>query len=71
MFGAVWSQAELRKALGAAGGRVLDRELAVAYAGEAFDENGRLLDHDLALELESILVDLLGQVRQREGLAVH
>ncbi|MGI8429474.1 MAG: NADPH-dependent FMN reductase [Solirubrobacteraceae bacterium] len=36
MFGAVWAQAELRKALGAAGARVLDRELPVAAAGEAF-----------------------------------
>src|SRR6059058_3016410 len=38
MFGAVWSQAELRKALGAAGARVVDRELPVAGADDAFDE---------------------------------
>ena len=70
MFGAVWSQAELRKALGAAGARVVDRELPVAGADEAFDEDGGLLDHDLTLELESILADLLDEVRQRERLAV-
>jgi chromate reductase len=65
MFGAVWSQAELRKALGAAGARVVDRELPVAGADEAFDEDGRLRDDDLTLELESILAELLDEVRQR------
>jgi chromate reductase, NAD(P)H dehydrogenase (quinone) len=67
MFGAVWSQAELRKALGAAGARVIDRELPIAGADEAFDENGRLLESDLTLELESILAELLDSVRQREA----
>ena len=65
MFGAVWSQAELRKALGAAGARVLDRELPVAGADEAFGEDGRLLDDDLTLELEGILAELADEVRQR------
>jgi chromate reductase len=68
MFGAVWSQAELRKALGAAGARVLDRELAVRYAQEAFDEHGRLADRDLELELEGILAELIESVREREAL---
>jgi chromate reductase, NAD(P)H dehydrogenase (quinone) len=65
MFGAVWSQAELRKALGAAGARVVDRELPVAGADEAFDQHGRLVDHDLSLELEGILAELVEAVRQR------
>jgi len=34
MFGAVWSQAELRKVLGAMGGRVIEAELPVARAHE-------------------------------------
>jgi hypothetical protein len=42
MFGAVWAQAELRKALGLAGARVLDQELAVPTAHEAFKDDGRL-----------------------------
>ena len=42
-FGAVWAQAELRKALGLAGARVLDHELAVPTAHEAFHADGRLL----------------------------
>jgi chromate reductase, NAD(P)H dehydrogenase (quinone) len=67
MFGAVWSQAELRKVLGAAGARVVDRELPVSGADEAFGEDGGLLDHDLTLELESILAELLEEVRQRQA----
>jgi chromate reductase len=67
MFGAVWSQAELRKALGAAGARVVDRELPVAGADEAFDNGGALVDDDLTLELEGILAELLDEVRQREA----
>jgi len=65
MFGAVWSQAELRKALGAAGARVVDRELPVPAAGEAFDATGHLVDDDLTLELETILAELLDEIRQR------
>lgn len=65
MFGAVWAQAELRKSLAAAGARVVDRELPVAGAAEAFEDDGRLLDGDLTLELESILAELVDEVRQR------
>ena len=35
MFGAVWAQAELRKVLGAMGGRVIEAELPVAHAARA------------------------------------
>ena len=65
MFGAVWSQAELRKALAAAGARVIDRQLPVGAADEAFNEGGTLKDDDLTLELESILVELLDTIKQR------
>src|ERR687896_1231332 len=37
MFGAVWSQAELRKVLGAIGARVVDRDLPLPAAHAAFD----------------------------------
>lgn len=47
MFGAVWSQADLRKALGGAGARVIDEELPVPTAGEAFTDQGELIDEDL------------------------
>lgn len=65
MFGAIWAQAELRKALGAAGARVIDRELAVPEAAEAFDDGGSLREHDQVLVLEGILVELLDAIRRR------
>jgi chromate reductase len=65
MFGAVWSQAETRKVLGAIGARVLDRELPVASAGEQFDEAGKLVDSDLEQELGSIVEALVHAVEAR------
>ena len=44
VFGAVWAQAELRRVLGAAGARVIERELAVARIDAAFEGDGRLAD---------------------------
>jgi chromate reductase len=69
MFGAVWAQAELRKVLGSAGARVLDRELPVATAHEAFDSDGRLADGDLEVELGGILAELLAEAEERAALA--
>ncbi|MCW3015908.1 MAG: NAD(P)H-dependent oxidoreductase [Solirubrobacterales bacterium] len=62
MFGAVWAQAELRKSLAAAGARVIDRELPIPTAAEAFTPEGALAEHDATLELASILTDLLAEV---------
>jgi chromate reductase, NAD(P)H dehydrogenase (quinone) len=64
LFGAVWSQAELRKVLGAIGARVVDRELPVGLAADAFDEHGRLADRDLELTLADLMAELLGEVRE-------
>jgi chromate reductase len=69
MFGAVWAQADLRKVLGAAGARVIDRELPVAGAHEAFDADGRLVDTDLEVELGGILAELLAAAEARELIA--
>jgi chromate reductase, NAD(P)H dehydrogenase (quinone) len=66
LFGAVWAQAELRKVLSAIGARVVDRELPVGVAAEAFTEGGRLADHDLELVLADVLAEL-----QREVETVH
>src|SRR5215210_6923198 len=44
MFGAVWAQAETRKSLAGAGARVIDRELPVGQAVDAFSAAGGLLD---------------------------
>jgi len=65
MFGAVWAQAELRKTLGAAGARVIDRELPVASADEAFDARGSFIEPDLSLELANILAELTESVERR------
>ena len=59
MFGAVWAQAELRKALGLAGARVLDQELAVPTAHEAFKDDGRLARGATRRRLQEILAQLV------------
>jgi chromate reductase len=66
MFGAVWAQAELRKSLAAAGARVIDRELPVADAENAFAADGALAEHDQTLALGEILAELLAEARPRE-----
>ena len=58
IFGAVWAQSELRKALRTAGADVLDAELAVPLAGVAFSADGALRDPDLAEALASIVSQL-------------
>ena len=65
MFGAVWAQAELRKALAAAGARVVDLELPVPTAADAFDADGRLTERALEEQLGQILVEL------RDGAERH
>jgi len=64
-FGALWAQADLRKVLAAAGARVIDRELPVPAAHEAFARDGTLLDGDLTLQLEGVLAELLDATRRR------
>ena len=65
MFGAVWAQAELRKVLAAAGARVLDRELPIPAAHEAFTEDGRLVEADHHNELAAIIEALVEEGAQR------
>ncbi len=65
MFGAVWAQAELRKSLAAAGARVIDRELPIGEADEAFSSDGALAERDQQLALGEILTELLGETRVR------
>jgi chromate reductase, NAD(P)H dehydrogenase (quinone) len=58
-FGAVWSQAELRKVLAAAGARVVDADVAVSHAPEKFDEAGTVVDEELSQQLREALDALL------------
>jgi chromate reductase, NAD(P)H dehydrogenase (quinone) len=62
LFGAVWAQAEVRKALKASGARVLEGELAVGMADSAFDGEGSLADPDLQARLGELLLDLVSAV---------
>jgi len=64
-FGAVWSQAELRKALAAGGARVVDAEVALGHADRRFDERGVLTDDALREELREALAVLVEEVRPR------
>jgi chromate reductase, NAD(P)H dehydrogenase (quinone) len=62
MFGAVWSQAELRKILAAAGARVIEGEVAVGYAKTRFDEQGRLIDDDVRAQLAEVLYSVVEEL---------
>ncbi|MDQ3607785.1 MAG: NAD(P)H-dependent oxidoreductase [Actinomycetota bacterium] len=63
-FGAVWAQAEARKTLGAAGARVLDRDLPVGLAAHAFAPDGSLVDDALGERLRDLLSELADEVEK-------
>jgi len=63
LFGAVWAQAEVRKALKASGAHVLESELPVGMADGAFTEEGELADPELAARLAELVGDLVREVR--------
>ena len=62
LFGAVWAQAEVRKALKASGAHVLESELPVGMADGAFAEDGSLADPELAARLADLVADLAREV---------
>ena len=62
LFGAVWAQAEVRKALKASGAHVLDSELPVGMADGAFADDGSLADPELTARLADVLGDLCREV---------
>jgi chromate reductase len=57
-FGAMWAQADLRKALGVAGARVVGDELPVTRVHEKLAADGRLLDPELRERLRLVLETL-------------
>ncbi len=69
MFGAIWSQAELRKILAATGARVLDGELAVGHAHTRFDDAGRLIDDEVRARLAEVVSSLAGELAKRPSVA--
>ncbi len=65
LFGAVWAQAELRKVLKAIGAHVVEGELPVGRAHDAFADDGGLDDPNLRSALAALVERLLGEVRTR------
>ena len=61
LFGAVWAQAEVRKALKASGAHVLEDELPVGLADAAFTDDGGLADPELA-RLRDLAAGLVREV---------
>jgi chromate reductase, NAD(P)H dehydrogenase (quinone) len=60
-FGAVWAQAELRKVLTTSGADVVDAELPVGTAADAFAADGSLADPALSARLRRLLGELVGR----------
>lgn len=60
-YGALWAQQDLRRILGIAGARVVDGELPVARAQEAFGDDGRLRDPLLEQRLRKHLAALVAE----------
>ncbi len=58
-FGAVWAQAELRKVLATAGARVVEGDVALGHAQQAFDENGVLTDPERIDQLREVVEGLV------------
>lgn len=61
-YGAALAQAELRRVLDVIGARVLEAELVVAQAHEAFGADGRLADVRLRAELARLVQALVATV---------
>jgi chromate reductase len=72
LFGAVWAQAELRKVLQHTGADVLEQELPVGLADEAFTPTGELADAELQRRIVELLERLgAGNVHRIDGRVQH
>jgi chromate reductase, NAD(P)H dehydrogenase (quinone) len=63
-YGAVWSQAELRKVLGSCGARVIEGEVALGHAKQAF-ESDEPLSAAQRTQLRELLGSLIAHAEQR------
>ena len=61
IFGAAWAQADARRILAAIGARVIERELSIAEAQDAFDPAGALRDPNLELVYSDLLAALVAE----------
>jgi chromate reductase len=69
MFGAVWSQAEVRKVLAASAARIIDKDLPVGHAQEAFTDDSQLESVELRERYTEILDELIALAEQVAGPA--
>jgi chromate reductase len=69
MFGAVWSQTELRRVLATIGARVVGTEIAVGLVQHRFDGEGRLADEELAGSLRGLVETLAAEAAARVPVA--
>lgn len=69
LFGALWAQAEVRRVANHLGARVLEHELPVGQAHDAFHAHGGLQDEDLARALGDVVAALADEVRAPVGKA--
>ncbi len=68
-FGAVWAQAELRRLLEMLGAEVVDAELALGQAQDAFTPGGGLADPDLDAALTTAVDTLADAAEAAAGAA--
>jgi len=68
IFGAVWAQAEVRKVLASTGAHVLEDELPVGQAHDAFATDDSLIDPRLRELLADAIAALVGAARAPEAV---
>ncbi len=71
MFGAVWAQAETRKVLGALGGRVVETELPIPHAAQAYAEGELELSPEQTGVLDELLAELVSEVEELREVLVE
>ena len=69
-FGAVWAQAELRKVLGSTGARVVDAEVSLALADDAFDSDGSLRDEQTLEAIRDLTAAVVAEAERDRELAL-
>jgi chromate reductase len=67
-YGAMWAQDHLRKSLGIAGARVIDRELLVGKVADRFAPGGALIDPEIRDGLVELLAALDDHHRSLAGV---
>jgi chromate reductase len=66
-FGAIWAQTEMRKVLASTGARVIDLDLPLAKAHEAFDADDVLIDSGHHARLDEVIKALIEAIEERNG----